>query len=313
MHEFCISVLWGWICRDLCVNLQGNGQENMKEAKERKILSVVTVNYNNAGGLERTARSIADQTRAGDVEWIVIDGGSTDGSLDVLARYADMIAYSVSERDRGVYHAMNKGVDVATGEYLLFLNSGDRLYDTTTVEDFIRRHSTEDVVYGNVVLTDSEGRETGHTVLPPEPLLPSFFWHNNLCHQGIFFSRRCFDTHRYNESLKISADLELVLTLLYERYRCGGFDRFIARYDDSGMSSTPEGKAIMEKEFNEMIHRIFAEGVLAEIQRNFQYQDVDIARMSIDIINSPRWVRQITRAFLYPLHYFARKSRNRHK
>ncbi|MDE6692863.1 MAG: glycosyltransferase [Muribaculaceae bacterium] len=283
----------------------------MKEATERKILSVVTVNYNNAGGLERTARSIVGQTGACDVEWIVIDGGSTDGSLDVMARYADMIAYSVSEHDRGVYHAMNKGVDVATGEYLLFLNSGDLLYDNNTVEDFIRRHSTEDVVYGNVVLTDPEGRKTGYTVLPPEPLLPSFFWHNNLCHQGIFFSRRCFETHRYNESLKISADLELVLTLLYERYRFGSFDRFIARYDDSGMSSTPEGKATLEKEFNEMIHRIFADGVLAEILRNFQYQDVDIARMSIDIINSPRWVRQLARIFLYPLHYITKKSMNR--
>ena len=285
----------------------------MKEATERKILSVVTVNYNNAGGLERTARSIVGQTGACDVEWIVIDGGSTDGSLDVMARYADMIAYSVSEYDRGVYHAMNKGVDVATGEYLLFLNSGDLLYDNNTVEDFIRRHSTEDVVYGNVVLTDPEGRKTGYTVLPPEPLLPSFFWHNNLCHQGIFFSRRCFETHRYNESLKISSDLELVLTLLYERYRFGSFDRFIARYDDSGMSSTPEGKTTLKKEFNEMVNRIFAEGVLAEILRNFQYQDVDIARMSIDIINSPRWVRQLARIFLYPLHYITKKSMNRSK
>ena len=285
----------------------------MKDTGEKKPLSVVTVNYNNAGGLERTARSIVDQTRLGDVEWIVIDGGSTDGSRDVMARYADMIAYSVSEPDRGVYHAMNKGVDAATGEYLLFLNSGDLFFDNTIVEDFIRRGSTEDVVYGNVVLTDTDGKETGHTVLPPEPLMPSFFWHNNLCHQGIFFNRRCFDTYRYNESLRISADLELVLTLLYERYRFGSFDRFIARYDNSGISSTPEGKTTLEKEFNEMLHRIFAEGVLAEIQRNFQYQDVDIARMSIDIINSPRWVRQITRAFLYPLHYLAKKSTNRRR
>lgn len=285
----------------------------MNEAEGRKMLSVVTVNYNNADGLERTARSIADQTRLGDVEWIVIDGGSTDGSRDVMARYADMITYSVSEPDRGVYHAMNKGVDAATGEYLLFLNSGDLFFDKATVEDFIRRGSTEDVVYGNVVLTDADGKETGHTVLPPEPLMPSFFWHNNLCHQGIFFSRRCFDIYRYNESLRISADLELVLTLLYERYRFGSFDRFIARYDNSGISSTPEGKTTMEKEFNEMVRRIFAEGVLAEIQRNFQYRDVDIARMSIDIINSPHWVRQITRAFLYPLHYLSKKSTNRRK
>lgn len=277
----------------------------MKGDGNRKPLSVVTVNFNNAAGLERTAASIAAQSRAADVEWIVIDGGSTDGSLDVMNRYSSMTAYSVSEPDRGVYHAMNKGVEAATGEYLLFLNSGDVFYDSSTADAFLRRESAEDVVYGNVVLVDASGRETGHTVLPPEPLLPSFFWHNNLCHQGIFFSRRCFDTHRYNEELRISADLELVLTLLYQGFRFGSFDRFIARYDDGGMSATPEGKAIMQQEFDAMIHRIFAPGVLAEIQRNFQYQDVDIMRMSMDIVHSPRLMRHLTRLFLYPLHALA--------
>ncbi len=280
-----------------------------EEAKCRRRLSVVTVNYNNAEGLRMTADSIAAQKRGADVEWIVIDGGSTDGSREVMERYADMIAYCVSEPDRGVYHAMNKGVEAATGDYLIFLNSGDRFYDGSTVDSFMRRAGDEDVIYGKVVLTDARGKVTDHTVLPPEPLMPSFFWHNNLCHQGIFFSRRCFDRHRYNESLRISADLELVLTLLYERYRFGSFDRFIARYDNTGMSSTPEGKATLRKEFDEMIHRIFAEGVLAEIQRNFQYQDVDIARMSMTIINSNKFMRHVTRLFLYPLHFIAKRFR----
>lgn len=278
----------------------------MNQTKGRKKLSVVTVNYNNAEGLERTARSIAAQNATGYMEWIVIDGGSSDASRDVMCRYADIIGYSVSESDRGVYHAMNKGVEAATGDYLIFLNSGDAFYDSDTVDAFMRRGSTEDVVYGNVVLVDSEGNVTGHTSLPPEPLRPSFFWHNNLCHQGIFFSRRCFDAYRYNEKLKISSDMELVLTLLYERYRFGGFDRFIARYDNGGMSSTPEGQALWREEFDEIIHRIFAEGVLADIHQYFQYQDVDIARMSMDIINSNKMVRHLTRLFLYPLHALTR-------
>ena len=281
----------------------------MEKTSGRPPLSVVTVNYNNAGGLERTARSIAGQTSAGDVEWIVIDGGSTDGSREVMERYAAFIAYSVSEPDKGVYNAMNKGVDAAHGDYLLFLNSGDTFYDSDTVAAFLRRRNTEDVVYGNVVLVDARGKDTGHTSLPPEPLRPSFFWHNNLCHQAIFFSRRCFEHYRYNEQLKISSDMELVLTLLYERYSFGSFDRFIARYDNTGMSSTPEGQALWREEFNEIIHRIFAEGVLAEIQTKFQYEDVDIARMSMDIINSNRFMRHLTRLFLYPLHALARLTK----
>lgn len=278
----------------------------MDHTRILKKLSVVTVNHNNADGLERTALSIAAQNVAHGVEWIVIDGGSSDISRDVMERYADIIAYSVSEPDRGVYHAMNKGVDAATGEYLIFLNSGDAFYDSDTVADFLQRGSTEDVVYGNVVLVDAEGKEAGHTVLPPEPLCPSFFWHNNLCHQAIFFSHRCFETYRYNEKLKISADMELVLTLLYERYSFGSFDRFIARYDNTGMSSTPEGQALWREEFDDIIHRVFAEGILAEIQTKFQYEDVDIARMSMDIIHSNRFMRHLTRLFLYPLHALVR-------
>lgn len=278
----------------------------MEKTSATPRLSVVTVNFNNARGLELTARSIAGQTAAADVEWIVIDGASSDGSLQVISRYASLMAHSVSEPDRGVYNAMNKGVDAATGDYLLFLNSGDTFHDSDVVADFLRRGSTEDVVYGNVVLVDARGREVGHTSLPPEPLRPSFFWHNNLCHQAIFFSRRCFERYRYNEQLRISSDMELVLTLLYERYRFGSFDRFIARYDNTGMSSTPEGQALWRKEFDEIIHRIFAEGVLAEIQTKFQYEDVDIARMSMDIIHSNRFLRHLTRLFLYPLHALAR-------
>lgn len=281
----------------------------MKRTSANALLSVVTVNFNNAPGLERTASSIAAQTAVADVEWIVIDGGSSDGSREVMERYAGFIAYSVSEPDNGVYNAMNKGVDAAHGDYLLFLNSGDTFHDSATVADFLRRGSTEDVVYGNVVLVDASGREVGHTSLPPEPLRPSFFWHNNLCHQAIFFSRRCFGQYRYNEQLKISSDMELVLTLLYERYRFGSFDRFIARYDNTGMSSTPDGQKQWRKEFDEIIHRIFAEGVLAEIQTKFQYEDVDIARMSMDIINSNRFMRHLTRLFLYPLHALARLTK----
>lgn len=272
--------------------------------EDKKYLSVVTVNYNNAEGLRLTAESVANQD-TDEVEWIVIDGGSTDGSREVIENYSRYIGYSVSEQDRGIYHAMNKGVEAATGKYLIFLNSGDCFYDSNTVSDFLKRGSTEDVVYGKVEIVNAQGVPVRQTVIPSDPLLPTYFWDHNLNHQGIFFSRRCFESIRYNEALKISADRELILTLLYQKYTFGSYDRLIALYDNTGISSTPEGLDQLGKEFHGILQRVFPEGILDVLEQNIKYQhsmEVDIARMSFDLMNSNKLIRYLTRIFLIPIH-----------
>lgn len=90
------------------------------------LISIITINYNNSIGLADTIRSVISQIDA-NYEYIVIDGGSTDDSVKVIKQYEDKLSYWVSERDRGIYHAMNKGIEQATGDYCLFLNSGDTL------------------------------------------------------------------------------------------------------------------------------------------------------------------------------------------
>ena len=111
-------------------------------------LSIITVNYNNREGLARTARSVVEQTFS-DFEWIVVDGGSTDGSVGVIQEYADCIAWSVSEPDGGIYEAMNKGLDMASGEYVQFLNSGDSFIDQTVLERVFDDQDLSDVNYGD--------------------------------------------------------------------------------------------------------------------------------------------------------------------
>ena len=106
-------------------------------------LSVITINYNNRDGLRKTIESVVNQT-CRDFEYIIIDGGSTDGSVDVIKQYADRIDYWVSEPDKGIYHAMNKGIAVAHGEYLNFMNSGDCFYESTVVENVLQ---LKDMVY----------------------------------------------------------------------------------------------------------------------------------------------------------------------
>ena len=113
-------------------------------------ISVVTVCYNAVDCIEETMLSVLDQTYP-NIEYIVIDGGSSDGTADVIRKYADRLAYWVSEPDKGIYDAMNKGIVAATGDYINFMNAGDRYIDSYTIEKILTYHKTESILYGNII------------------------------------------------------------------------------------------------------------------------------------------------------------------
>ena len=112
------------------------------------MISIITINLNNKDGLKRTIESVINQTKFDIIEYIIIDGGSTDGSVDLIKQYQDKISYWVSEKDTGIYNAMNKGIDASTGEYSLYLNSGDYLYTNDVIEKIMDKLD-KDIVYGN--------------------------------------------------------------------------------------------------------------------------------------------------------------------
>ena len=118
-------------------------------------LSIITINYNNKEGLLKTILSVVNQNHH-DYEYIIIDGGSNDGSVDIYKDYADKNDYWVSEKDKGIYNAMNKGIDVAKGEYCIFMNSGDTFYDSNTLQLCIPCLDGTDVLAGGCKL-DSGG------------------------------------------------------------------------------------------------------------------------------------------------------------
>lgn len=123
-------------------------------------LSIITINYNNAEGLEKTIKSVISQSY-NDFEYIVIDGGSTDGSKEIIESYSDKISYWVSEPDKGIYNAMNKGINHAKGEYLLFMNSGDILNLDTNLKDIEKDlESGEDIIYYDMVLVDGKNNRS---------------------------------------------------------------------------------------------------------------------------------------------------------
>ncbi|MCR4918712.1 MAG: glycosyltransferase [Prevotella sp.] len=221
--------------------------------------TIITINRNNRDGLRRTIESVVGQT-CRDYEYVVIDGASTDGSVEVIKRYADHITYWVSEPDRGIYHAMNKGVARAHGDYCLFMNSGDCMHDTRVLERIDSLHTSEDVIIGKVTIDDQ-----GHTMSPP-PATELTFYHlfsGAIPHQAAFIRTTLLKDFPYDESLKIVADWKFFLkTLIIDNRPVRYLDLLVAKYDTSGLSTlNPE---LVRKEKEQVLAAMFPPRILAD-------------------------------------------------
>lgn len=210
---------------------------------EKKVtLSIITINYNNLNGLARTVESVQSQDYR-DFEWIVIDGGSTDGSKEYIIENSNWFSYWVSEPDNGVYNALNKGIIHAQGDWLLFLNGGDWLYESTTLQKVFSNQYSADILYGNVV---SCGKEKKLYIYPSDLSL-SYFINNNLCHQSAFFRRQLFENSLYDEQYKIAADYDKWFEFIFARKAFYHLDQIVCYYDTTGISSVPNELHAIEK------------------------------------------------------------------
>lgn len=166
--------------------------------------SIITINYNNRDGLRRTIESVINQTFK-DFEYIIIDGGSTDGSVDVIKEYADKIDYWVSEPDKGIYNAMNKGILQAHGEYLNFMNSGDCFYDNRRLEVVFNSNINADIIIGKDYHENPKTGEKFSSLLPPN-INTFFLYVATYPHQSTFFKSELMNNNLYDEGLKIVSD-----------------------------------------------------------------------------------------------------------
>ena len=225
-----------------------------------KKLSVITINYNNCDGLRKTIESVVRQTHK-DIEYIIIDGGSTDGSVDVIKEFEDKINYWVSESDNGCYHAMNKGTEIASGDYVIFMNSGDCFYSDNVIAEFARLNPTEDVLCGDMYLS------LGCVNTPPEELTFRYFYEGNLPHQACFIKTSLQKLHPYNENLKIVSDWEFFLKILVLNngsYR--KINQIISYFDFGGISSTNQELHAKEREIIMQVH--FPNRILEDYRKN---------------------------------------------
>ena len=171
-----------------------------------KKLSIITINYNNCQGLFNTIESVVNQTCT-DYEWIIIDGGSSDGSKELVEDYQEHITYWCSEPDNGIFNAMNKGVKQASGEYCLFLNSGDRLHSETVIQEVLPLLGDADFICGDESVVNSQYKQIRTRNNPREfdkyHLLISCLWH-----QSTFIRTALLKERPYVEDIKIVGDWE---------------------------------------------------------------------------------------------------------
>ena len=197
-------------------------------------LSIITVNLNNFEGLQKTINSVIIQTFR-DFEWIVIDGGSTDGSRELIEEYASQLAYWVSEPDKGIYNAMNKGMDRAHGDYLLFLNSGDWLYNQTSLERCFAHDFNADVMYGDCMFYYADHETLSHY---PSSLTFDILYRSSLSHCSSFIRRETLVKEHYNEDYRIVSDLEFWVKLAFSGGSFCHLDEVVSVFDTTGISST---------------------------------------------------------------------------
>ena len=206
------------------------------------LISVVTICYNAKNDLEKTILSVLSQTYQ-DIEYIIIDGGSTDGTVDIIHKYSERLFYWISEPDKGIYDAMNKGMDRATGSWINFMNAGDTFCDNEVIKNIFGYNDLSDysVIYGDCYVSKlnqlqylkASSMKKVHVRMP-------------FCHQSSFIRKTRL---RFSIDLKIAADYQMI----YEYYRMNGISSFlyiskpISVFDATGISTTNNN--LLQKEY----------------------------------------------------------------
>lgn len=218
-------------------------------------VSIITINLNNAGGLEKTIESVVNQTYS-DIEYIVIDGASTDNSVEIIKKYSHKISYWISEPDTGIYNAMNKGIRKATGEYLLFLNSGDFLFNDNVLSDVFDQEFADDLIYGNQNRIDSTNEKF---IKFSEKLSFYHFYAGFLAHNCTFIKRSLFDiVGFYHEDYKVVSDHEFfMLAVCKYNCTCRYIDKTIANMVVGGISNNIDTRELVQRERNEILDKHF--------------------------------------------------------
>ncbi len=225
-------------------------------------ISIITINLNNLLGLTKTVQSIVCQDYL-NIEYIVIDGGSSDGSAEFIQSHQNCMSFWVSERDKGIYQAMNKGIVHATGDYCLFLNSGDCLHSASSISEFVSKLSGEDLLMGRVKCIPS-GRIAYSDINYPLSML-DFYMGCPVPHPACLIKRTLFDKHLYDEELLIVSDWKFFLkAIVFERSSYKIVNTVVTDFEEEGVSSNRQ-KCNVERE--KVLQEILPPALLLDYKR----------------------------------------------
>jgi glycosyltransferase involved in cell wall biosynthesis len=223
--------------------------------------SVITINYNNASGLEQTIVSVLCQ-KYSDYEYIIIDGASTDNSINIIEKYSSKIDYWVSEKDNGIYHAMNKGVAKASGDYCVFINSGDSFYNETVLDKIGQLGNDSDIIVGKVVSC------INNEILFPPPtrdISLYYLYSGTVPHQGSFIKTRLLREYPYDEHLIIVSDWEFYVRAIVEANCSISYvEEYVALFDIEGISTSNPDKMWEEKK--SVLSKMFPPRILVDYE-----------------------------------------------
>ena len=242
-------------------------------------LSIITINWNNASGLEKTMLSVASQTYK-EFEYVIVDGASTDGSVEVIKKLEPEFAYLkwVSEPDKGIYNAMNKGIMMTSGEYIFILNSSDLLFSSTAIEEMLEALSQDKnvrLLLGNIVKAGVKRRRRmrpKHETRQLKPIESSMFlfYHGTIPHDAAFIKKDVFEEFGYyDENMKICSDWKLFLNVI----ALGGVvpmcvDIDLVEFDMSGISESGGINAdVIKKERRSYLEEILHPSILKDYDR----------------------------------------------
>lgn len=210
-------------------------------------VSIITVSFNAEKFIERTIQSVINQTYP-HIEYLIIDGNSKDGTVGIIKKYADHIDYWISEPDKNLYDAMNKGIKKATGDYLWFLNSGDSIYGNNTLEKILEYSREADFIYGETVIADRQGNKRGwhkKTPLQNEISARSLINGMVICHQSMLVKKSI--AAPFNLKWKIAADLDWTIRALKKAKTFYHFHEPVCLYLEEGLSDNFRRTAITER------------------------------------------------------------------
>lgn len=264
-------------------------------------LSIITINLNNASGLQKTMESVFSQTFT-NYEYFIIDGGSTDRSKEIIEKYVDKLSYWISEKDRGIYNAMNKGIMKANGEYLLFMNSGDYLYSNDTLKKIFENSDNEDIIYGDAMVVRGQD-EKNEINTYPNRLTFRYFLTRTLHHTSSIIKTDLFKKFGlYNEEFKVMSDWEFfikVICLYQASYKY--LNQIISCFNPDGISSQIESGPLKLEERQIVLNRYFGAFLPDYIKAE---EDMKEAEARLRLYKNSRLHKTVEKVISLPLYKY---------